>query len=78
MKWTDIKAVIAKDPVRKKERLAMLRSMESAWKSGGSDQVKESLRQKVKDAIKQAQLLKTELIGNHEDTGEEDSDANED
>jgi len=78
MKWADIRAVLTKDSVRKKERLELLKSIESAWNAGGSDQVEAWLRRRVEDTITQAQKLQSELVANREATGEEDSDDNED
>lgn len=78
MKWADIKAEVAKDPVHKKERLALFRSIESAWNSGGTAQVGEWLLEQIEHTITHAENLQRQLVGTRESNGEEDTDENED
>lgn len=78
MRWADIKTELTKDSVRKKERLALFRSIESAWNTGGTDQVEEWLLEQIEDTITHAKSLQRQLVGNRESKGEEDTDENED
>ena len=78
MRWADIKTELTKDSVRKKERLALFRSIESAWNTGGTDQVEEWLLEQIENTITHAKSLQRQLVGNRESKGEEDTDENED
>jgi len=78
MRWADIKTELTKDSVRKKERLALFRSIEAAWNTGGTDQVEEWLLEQIEDTITHAKSLQRQLVGNRESKGEEDTDENED
>lgn len=78
MKWNDIKGELTKDSVRKKHRLVLLRNIESAWNTGGTDQVEEWLLEQIEDTNTHAENLKRQLVGTHENKAEEDTDENED
>ncbi len=78
MRWADIKTELTKDSVRKKERLALFGSIESAWNTGGTDQVEEWLLEQIEDTITYAKSLQRQLVDNRESKGEQDTDENED
>lgn len=78
MNWVDIKAGLTKVSVRKKERLALASSIESAWRTGGTDHVEAWLRQKINGTITRAETLRSELVGSRGAQGEEDIDEHED
>lgn len=78
MKWADFEAELTKDSVRTEDRLKLLKSIESTLNTGGTDQVRELLLEMISDTIIRAKELQAQLLGNHETSGEEDADANDD